>query len=158
MLHFKVDMWIEMSSGHECRNLSRHFCRSNFWFRLLGLGFRLFISLSEYVSESRKTHLAVNSEMSDQGMLAGRCFFRFFSPQDAYALESVLPHWLSSVCFLFWLPDNFFTSCFWLDMEFQLFVWTYRGWLEARVPGIITLSSFYMFSFMAVISVCGFCG
>jgi len=151
-------MWIEMSSGHECRNLSRHFCRSNFWFRLLGLGFRLFISLSEYVSESRKTHLAVNSKMSDQGMLAGRCVFRFFSPQDANALESVLPHWLSSACFLFWLPDNFFTSCFWLDMEFQLFVWTYRGWLEARVPGNIALSSFYMFSFMAVISVCGFCG
>jgi hypothetical protein len=73
VLHFKVDMWIDMGSGHECRNLSRHFCRSNFWFRLLGLGFRLFISLSEHVSESRKTHLAVNSEMSDRGMLTGRC-------------------------------------------------------------------------------------
>jgi hypothetical protein len=80
VLHFKVDMWIEMSSGHECRNLQRYFCRSNFWLRLLGLGFRLFISLSEHVSESRKTHLAVNSEMSDQGMLTGRCVLRVFFP------------------------------------------------------------------------------
>jgi hypothetical protein len=75
-----------MSSGHECRNLSRHFCRSNFWFRLLGLGFRLFISLSEHVSESLKTHLTVNSEMSDQGMLARRCVLRFFFPSRSNGL------------------------------------------------------------------------
>lgn len=79
-------MWIEMSSGHECRNLSRHFCRSNFWLRLLGLGFRLFISLSEHVSVSRKTHLAVNSEMSDQGMLTGWWVFRLFFPSRCNGL------------------------------------------------------------------------